>query len=202
MIGAVNGVSVHNKSFGAGVSASLGNIQQKENLEKAPLKDVFFESVSRGYVNGLVEGAIFNSKDREAKNGKFLLAQYGALTTGVVMIYGSLLRRAFKGGKSEHSSILSAFKLSNLKKGLGAKLGLVLLTASIAIGFVNKHDAKKTAKERGVDTVKNIVTSEKLQKLQEDAKTINQEIAKENNRLLNMQYNDNLAVFQKVAAGK
>ncbi len=207
MIGALKNISFRT-SFGNGTSAgnassvASSNPSKAENSSKEKVSDIFFSSVSHGYVNESVKNAIYTSKGREEKNGKYILAQSGALVLGVGMVYGSLLKRMLKSEPPRAAKLFSAFSPANLKKGLGAKLGLVLVLASIGIGFLNKHDAKKTAKERGVSDIKNIVTSKRLEELQEEAKIINAQITEENNRLMTMQYNDNLAVFQKVAAGK
>jgi len=185
---------------GKAVSSSKEGSKEADN-EKAQKKDTFYSAVSRSYLNGAVKQAVFDSKDREAKNGKYIMAQAGTLALGAGMTFVSLIRGVSKNGGFK-SNILEGLKPSNLKNGLGAKLGLVLLIGSMVIGVANRLDAKKTAKERGVDKINGVVTSERLEALQKEAKVINEKIANESDRLLTMEYKDNLAVFQKVAGGK
>ncbi len=135
-------------------------------------KDNIFSEISRIHTKCIVSNSINLSKNREEKNGKFLVAQASLLTLGGIFY-----------AVSEGRSIIK----KTTKHGIGKLIGLIMLADGLMIGAINKNDADKTKKERGI---KDIVTTPEMENAIKEQKELTQRIDEENLKALKQDYDN------------
>ena len=133
-------------------------------------KDNIFSEISRIHTKCIVSNSINLSKNREEKNGKFLVASNSLLLFG--------------GGLYAFSDVRS-FAKKTAKFGAGKIIGLLMIAGGLITGMLNKNDADKTKKERGI---KDIVTTPEMEKAKQEQKELTKKIGEENSKALKEDY--------------